>query len=168
MDSGPTLILILRHAEKPGNPATDVDTDGIHLSTEGRIRAAALSIYIPAHFPKVDFLFASSQSRRSNRSVETISPFAEATGLAIDSSFAEAEYEKLAKALRTDPKYTSKTVLICWHHAHLSQLAAALGTKKPPAWPGRIFDRIWSIDYGEGTPLLHNNPQMLLYGDSSV
>ena len=59
MSDRPSIVLILRHAEKPGSPATDLEADGIHLSTQGQIRAAALSVYIPAHFPKLDCLFAS-------------------------------------------------------------------------------------------------------------
>ena len=168
MPNGPRVVFILRHAEKPGNPATDLESDGIHLSTQGRIRAAALSVYIPENVSKPDYLFASKQSRHSNRSVETLLPLAKSMGREIDSSYGEGDYAKLARSVLNDAKYSEKVVIVCWHHTRIPDLATSLGIARPPTWPGRIFDRIWMIDYSEGKPLLHNNPQMLLYGDSSV
>jgi hypothetical protein len=168
MPNTPGVILILRHAEKPGNPSTDLESDGIHLSTQGQVRAAALSVSIPATFPKLDYLFASKQSRHSNRSVETVTPLAKAIGLEIDSQYGDDDYKKLARALLSDTRYTSKTILICWHHTRIPQMALSLGVDHAPAWPAGVFDRIWMIDYKEGTALIHNNPQMLLYGDSGV
>jgi hypothetical protein len=168
MPTKPKAILIFRHAEKPGNPAADVDDDGIHLSPAGQIRAAALSVYIPTNFGKIDHLFASKLSRHSNRSVETITPLAKAIGLKIDSMHSDGDYSALAQAVLTDNRYADRTILICWHHTHIPDLASAFGIVKPPEWPGHVFDRIWMIDYHDGTAMLHNNPQMLLYGDSSV
>ena len=168
MPEKPSTLLILRHAEKPGNPSTDLEADGIHLSTQGEIRAAALAVYLTANFPKLDFLFASKQSRRSNRSIETITPLSQTTSLDIDSRFADSDYARLAEILLTDSRYANKIVLICWHHTRIPDLASVLGVPHSPSWPARIFDRIWMVDYKDGKPALHNNPQMLLYGDSSV
>ena len=70
--SGPKLVFLIRHWEKPGDPAVDNDADGPNLSTRGHERAAALAINIPATFPKPDFLLATQQSKHSNRPVETI------------------------------------------------------------------------------------------------
>ena len=149
MPNRPGILLILRHAEKPGDPSTDVESDGIHLSTQGRVRAAALSIYIPANFPKPDLLFASKQSRHSNRSVETITPLAKVLGLEIDATHTEMDYAKLAETVLSDGRYANKTVIVCWHHTHIPDMATAFGIVRPPNWPGRIFDRIWMIDYKE-------------------
>jgi hypothetical protein len=168
MPDRPSSIILLRHAEKPGSPATDADEDGIHLSTPGQIRAAALSIYIPANLPQIDYLFASKQSRHSNRSVETSTPLSQKLELPIDSSFSDSDFGPLAELLLGNSRYTNKVILICWHHTRIRDLAAALGVIRPPVWASQTFDRIWMIDYSDGTASFHNNPQMLLYGDSSV
>ena len=168
MPNRPSAILILRHAEKPGDPSTDQESDGIHLSSLGQIRAVALSVYIPANLPKLDFLFASKQSRHSNRSVETITPLSKAIGVRIDSTYADGDYTAFSQNVLTDAKYIDKTILVCWHHTRIPELATSFGVVRPPAWPNRMFDRIWMIDYRNGKAMLHNNPQMLLYGDSSV
>jgi len=57
--SGPKLVFLIRHWEKPGDPAVDNDADGPNLSTRG-YEAAAFAINIPATFPKPDFLLGHS------------------------------------------------------------------------------------------------------------
>ena len=69
--SGPKLVFLIRHWEKPGDPAVDNDADGPNLSTRD-CEAAAFAINIPATFPKPDFLLATQQSKQSNQPVETI------------------------------------------------------------------------------------------------
>jgi len=83
-------IIIIRHGEKPGDPTTDNDADGIDLSTRGYERAGALAVYIPATFGKPNFLFATQASKRSNRPVETITPLAQALKLDIDSKYGDS------------------------------------------------------------------------------
>ena len=57
--TGPSRILIMRHAEKTG------ELDDIHLSKAGLRRAERLASYIPETFCKPDFIFAAARSRRS-------------------------------------------------------------------------------------------------------
>ena len=168
MPDRPSSLILLRHAEKPGSPATDAEEDGLHLSTQGQIRAAALAVYIPANLGKLDYLFASKQSRRSNRSVETVTPLSMTSGLTIDSNYADSDFGSLAELLFSDSRYANKVILICWHHTRIRDLAVALGVARAPAWAARTFDRIWMIDYNNGAAALHDNPQMLLYGDTSA
>jgi hypothetical protein len=166
---GPKQILIIRHGEKPGDPsaADDAQPDP-NLSVKGFERAAALSVYIPSTFPKVDFLFATKKSKHSDRPIETITPLSAAIHEEIDHHFADDDYPALAKLLLTDSKYAGKRVLICWHHGHIPELATALGvTDAPTKWPGTVFDRVWQIDYANGKATLTNLPQKLLFGDSS-
>ena len=157
--SGPKLVFIIRHGEKPGNPAVDNDADGPNLSTRGYVRAAALAISIPATLPKPDFLLASQQSKHSNRPVETITPLAKALGMEINSKHADDDYAKVADDILNHPKYAGKNVFICWHHGKIPKLAEALGVSNPiNPWPGNVFDRVWKIDYSKGKPVFQNLP----------
>lgn len=166
--SGPKLVFIIRHGEKPGDPAVDNEADGPNLSTKGYERAAALAFYVPATFPRPDVLLAAAQSKNSNRPVETITPLAQALGLEINSKHADDDYATVAADILTHPKYAGKEVFICWHHGNIPKLAQALGISNPVnPWPGNVFDRVWKIDYSEGQPAFANLPQMLLYGDLS-
>ena len=38
------------------------------------------------------------------------------------------ELIQLAAELLTNPRYASKTVLVCWHHGKIPRLAKALGS----------------------------------------
>jgi hypothetical protein len=167
-------VIIIRHGEKPGDPATDNEGDDINLSSRGYERAGALSAYIPATFGKPDFLFATQASKRSNRPVETITPLSQELNLEIDSKHADDDFQKVADDILQNSKYAGKLVLICWHHGKIPDLTTALGGNPPVSpWPGDIFDRVWQIDYPQGTDKpsnlpVSNLPQKLLYGDSDT
>jgi phosphohistidine phosphatase SixA len=157
----PRLILIIRHAEKP-----DSDDD-IHLSARGKERAEGLVKAIPEHFAKPDFIFAAHKSARSDRSVETVTPLAKAIHVEVSAAFEDDEYKKLAKQILTDPQYSNKVILICWHHGKIPELAAALGAKKMPAdWDKKVFDRVWQIKFKEGKAKWIDLPQKALPRDS--
>lgn len=165
----PGLIMIIRHAEKPPEEAKSVN-----LNKEGKERAEALprlfetSPSRPNPFPKPDFIFATKNSKHSHRPVETITPLAKKLKLTINENYADADYPKLADHLFSDSKYAGKTVLICWHHGMIPQLAEKLGaTSAPDKWHGTVFDRVWSIHYdAQGKTTFENLPQHLLPGDS--
>ena len=163
-------VIIIRHGEKPGDPATDSAADGIDLSTRGYERAGALAPYIPDVFGKPDFLFAAKASKHSNRPVETITPLAQALGLQIDAKHEDDDFEKVAEDILGNSKYAGKLVLICWHHGKIPELTTALGGVPPCSpWPEDVFDRVWKIDYPSGSQgdlPVQNIPQMLLYGDA--
>jgi phosphohistidine phosphatase SixA len=173
MSSAATKVLIIRHGEKPGDPATDGADDGRDLSTRGFERAGALAVYIPATFGPPDFLFATEESKHSNRPVETITPLAKVLGIEINSKHADDDFQKVADDILSNAKYAGKLVLICWHHGKIPKLTAALGGSAPfDPWPGDVFDRVWSLDLpvpaaADGIPV-QNTPQMLLFGDSST
>jgi|SRR5215472_4114289 len=120
----------------------------------------------PPRFPTPDFIFATDRSKNSNRPIETITPLAAALNLHYDSKHADDDYAKVASDILTDPKYAGKTVLICWHHGKIPQLAQALGVSNPPDWKGHVFDRVWHITYPSGKAALKDLPQQLLFGDS--
>ncbi len=158
----PATIMLIRHAEKL--------TDGqIHLSPQGFERAKAMPMLFgtPAHaLPVPQFLFASHQSKNSNRPVETITPVSQALGLPINSSIDDKDIAGLAKELMSG-KYAGKVVLVAWHHGSMPAIARALGATPPyEPWPDTQFDRIWKIDYKDGKVTLTDVPQALMAGDS--
>ena len=162
--SGPHVVLIIRHAEKPD------DSDGKkdpNLSPKGYRRAAALATVIPEDFPKPAFLFATKETKKSDRPVETITPLAAALHEPIDSDFKDDDVDPLAHELLTDAKYDHAVVLIAWHHEKIPDLAKALGVKNAPDhWDSTVFDRVWKITYKDGVATFENLPEKALPGDS--
>lgn len=156
----PAQILLIRHAEKPDGPSID-------LSPQGQERAKALpALFAKGTFPKPDFLFATRKSKHSNRPIETVTPLAAALQLKIDARFADDQYDQLAAELLTNPRYAGKTVLICWHHGKLPELAQALkAADVPDHWKDDVFDKIWVITYENGQGKLKKRNQALLPGD---
>jgi hypothetical protein len=123
------VILIIRHAEKPAA--------GDQLSAAGEARAQAYvdffkNLTLDGKPLKLNYLFASADSKASQRPRLTIEPTSKALGLAIDSQFEDAQYQKLADEIRAKPH--GQNILICWHHEEIPQLVRALG-----ADPGRLF-----------------------------
>jgi broad specificity phosphatase PhoE len=160
----PREVLIIRHAEKQ-------DTS-IHLSPEGQKRAEALPrLFVkspdrPDPFPTPVFLFATKKSSNSNRPVETVTPLAKALDLDINDRFNDDEYDKLAHELLTNPRYAGKTVLVCWHHEKIPELAQSLKVQDvPKEWKGQVFDRVWAITYKDGKAKLGIRHQALLPQD---
>ncbi len=142
----PTTVLLIRHGEKP------MDINDSHLSQEGLARAAMLAIQIPRLYPALSSLFATAESKHSVRPIETVTPLAIAITLPVSQSLADEQYQDLALAL-LDGGYAGQTVLVCWHHGKLPELARMLGAQDAPTtWDGSDFDHIWQLDYAvDGT-----------------
>src|ERR1043166_4837166 len=132
-DLTPRHILIIRHGEKSGE-----ETD-VHLNSRGAARAAALpSLFVippafptkPAPFPTPDFLYATKESKRSNRPVETIMPLAAALkDMKIHHKHKDEDYQAVVDAIFGNDKHAGKTVLICWHHGTMPELGSAIAAK---------------------------------------
>lgn len=179
--STPKQILLVRHAEKP-----DDDQD-IHLTSRGAARAAALpSLFVipptfpskPASFATPDFIFATKESKHSNRPVETVAPLAKALNdMTIHQKDSNDEYAKLAVKIFEKDKYANKTILICWHHGTMPELTQAiiahakngpsLKNQVPKHWKDAVFDRVWIVTFeSSGNAAFADVPQRLLFGDS--
>jgi hypothetical protein len=159
----PASILLIRHAEKL--------TDGqIDLSPTGYQRARLLPTLFTSgkgDLPSPQFIFATHQSKHSNRPVETVTPLAAALHLSIDSTIANEDYASLAAELLSG-KYAGKVVLVAWHHGTLPALVTVLGVQPPyTSWPDQQFDRVWRIDFRDGKATIRDLPQHLLPGDSN-
>ena len=114
-------------------------------------------------------IFAAKSSMRSRRPVETIKPLAHALGVPIDERFSDREYAALAKELLSNPEYTGKTIVVCWHHGTMPELVAALGVRSPPArWPKSQYDHVWSITFDANGAHLADLRQQLLPGDEGA
>jgi hypothetical protein len=164
----PAQVILLRHAEKPTNEAD------IHLSEQGRERAQALVAFFTTN-PAVTnrgrpaVLFAPLVTHRghSRRPSETLEPLAKQLKLPIRTPFLAADYARLAQQVLTSPECDGKTVVICWVHENLPELAGALGVKPtPPRWKDHVFDRVWVIRGRGDRTKLKDLPQRLLPGDS--
>jgi phosphohistidine phosphatase SixA len=142
---GPRRVLLMRHAEKTGDP------DDIHLSDAGMMRARRLARYIPDNFGKPDFIFAAARSKHSMRSIETVQPLANALGLEVQDDIEDKDFEELVSELFSNSEYLAKTILICWHHGKLPEIAALLGAPDRSyldPWPENVFNVIIDLGYG--------------------
>lgn len=162
--TGPRIILIIRHAEKPDAAKEEKDPN---LSKRGFERAAALAKVIPESFPHPDFLIATKKSSHSNRPMETIEPLSNGLHEPIEATFKDEEFATLAHKILSDPKYDGKVVLIAWHHGKIPELAHALGASEAPGkWDGKVFDRVWQITFASGAATWKDLPEKALPGDS--
>ena len=164
----PAQIILLRHAEKP---ADDFD---VHLSPRGEERALALATFLTttsallSNGPPVA-LFASQPTphQRGSRASETLEPLAEHLKLRIRTPYLSKDYAALAKQLLKSRSYEGKTVVVCWVHEWLPELAESLGVEpKPESWKKNVYDRVWVIRYSGKEASLASLPQHLLPGDS--
>ena len=164
----PAEIILLRHAEKPP------EDSNTRLSTQGKERAHALVQFLTttpalAQHGMPVALFATQTTPRghSYRTRETLEPLAQNLKLPIRTPYPAKDVAALAKRILREPAYDGKTVVICWVHDYLPELAEALGVKpKPAAWKHKVFDRVWVITYPDKEASLKNLPQKLLPGDA--
>jgi phosphohistidine phosphatase SixA len=147
-DGGPSRILLTRHAEKTGK------LDDIYLSKAGVKRANRLATYIPETFGNPDFVFAAARSKRSVRSIETMKPLAAALGIEVNYEIEDKDFETLITEIFSNPDYRGKTIVICWHHGKLPEIAALVGASAgnyPDPWPQDVFNLIIDCRYDPGT-----------------
>jgi hypothetical protein len=194
----PRKVMLVRHAEKIGDPTRE-DLGGLNLSPKGLARAAALpALFLPpAHaigcavdvanqtvqtsfqstdqaglsqrFETPNFIIATKDTHHSARPRNTASFTAAALGCPFDSSTYSNKPDgvsALAADLLTQQKFHGLVVLVFWHHGTIPDIATALGSASPPAWPGdEVFDRVWTITFSAAIAL-SDDPQHLLFGDS--
>ena len=164
----PAQIILLRHAEEPYDPAA------VNLSPRGMERARALVSLLGKHSlltsnAPVAVLYATHVTKhgRSQRAGETIAPLSKELGLTVQTPYESKQYSLLARDILGNRAYRGKTVILCWTHEDIAELAAALGVKpKPPPWKGSVFDRLWLIKPRGREVEFRDLPQHLLKGDS--
>jgi hypothetical protein len=145
----PAQIILIRHADKPADP------EDPHLSQAGVKRSERLVSFIMTDSVMTRFglpvaVFATRTTKHGDgqRTQETVAPLARALKLPVQTPFVGKDYAALANLILEEPAYAGKTLLICWNHEQIPQLAAALGvTPEPPNWKGSVFDRVYVISY---------------------
>jgi hypothetical protein len=141
------VVLVIRHAEKPES--------GSELSAEGVERAKAYVHYfetfqVDAKPVKLDSLFATRDSKNSNRPRLTLEPLSRALNLPLNCNFKNKEPETLAQELESTPHGTN--ILICWHHEKIPDLLRDLGSD-PGAllpegkWPASVYGWVIELRY---------------------
>ncbi len=121
-------------------------------------------------YPAIDHIFATKASHASNRPVLTVTPLAAALGKKIHDQF-DNKPEGIAE-LAADVlggAYAGQTILICWHHGTLPDVAKALGHDAAPKIPGTSFDVVWQLAYAQGaaTPTFTPGTENLMYDDAA-
>jgi len=182
-----TKIMIIRHAEKPGDSVQGVDIDGNegkeNLIVMGWQRAGALARFfapLSSQFQhpgivQPEFLFASgavskkqkkddSNGSKSRRPEQTITPLSQLINVTIDLSFVEGQEAQVAAAAVA----CGGVALIAWQHEDIPAIAAAIpgASGFPSKWTGSRFDVVWVFDLqSNGAYSFSQVPQMLLAGD---
>lgn len=164
----PAQVILLRHAEKPDDPAD------LHLSPRGEERAGALVSLLGRSSPftsnaPVVALHGTRVTKHdhSHRTGETLAPVSKELGLPVNTTYDSDNYVAAATSVMNTPAFRGKTVIVCWTHHDLAQLAGALGVHPTPDhWKEKTFDRLWVITYSDGRADLHDVPQRLLKGDT--
>lgn len=178
MAGPPSLIMFIRHGEKPrkdGSTPLGVTPEGapdIHsLVVRGWIRAGALIRFFGSAHDGIetpDVIFAASAgddaSPHGRRPSQTVTPLSLAHGIRLDTRFAVgSERGVAAEILRQDG-----AVLVCWEHHNVPLIVTALGIDDAAttSWPDDRFDLIWLFQSSQPNPYSFTAMnQALLDGD---
>ena len=177
-----TVIMVIRHAEKPNGDVDGVEIDGSadpdSLSVLGWQRAGALAVLFDPSRGNLQtsalavpqFLFASrfGATRHSKRPFETIQPLAAKLALTIDTTFKRDQTRELVHAARA----CNGAVLVSWQHQEMSSIGNAIvgnDTTVPQSWPSDRFDVVWVFTArASGGYAFTQVPQRLLAGDRAT
>jgi hypothetical protein len=176
-----TLVMIIRHGEKPGEKKTgDLPgfdetgaPDDSSLTQIGWDRAKGLvNVFAPDSGqpkqglarPVAIFSAGANEDGEGKRTRETIAPLAKKLGIQPDTSFGKGEEEQLIEKVTAQPGPT----LICWQHGEIPAIAEAFGnvSPTPPSkWPDSVYDVIWTLTKtGDGWAFAQH-PELVLPED---
>jgi broad specificity phosphatase PhoE len=151
----PERIMFIRHAEKPDEGKDGVAADGSldaeSLTVRGWQRAGALIAFFCAQ-PKMrpDAIFASGigHGSKGKRSAETVTPLAAKLNENRPVAFHAKHLKDDIQPLMDQVLSLEDTVLVCWEHKHIPELAALLSgaPRVPKIWPDNRFDLVWIFD----------------------
>jgi hypothetical protein len=142
--AAPAQVLIIRHAEKPAS--------GDDLSPAGFARARELVQYFertPAvtQFGTPVAIYAMGfENGTSRRAVETVTPLAQALRLPVRSQYLKDQVAPLVREIMSTPAYAGRTVLICWEHNVIPQIAQEFGVRNAPgSWSEDDYWDVWRL-----------------------
>jgi broad specificity phosphatase PhoE len=152
-----TLVMIIRHGEKPDASHPGVDADGnpddSSLTEVGWTRAHRLvDLFDPPQTPprpglgRPTAIYAASANDNGDgtRTRETVKPLADKLGIPVNTDFGKGDENALVEDVTAQPGPT----LISWQHGEIPTIAAAFPsvTPTPPSqWPDNRFDVIWTL-----------------------
>lgn len=140
----PLQVLLIRHGEKPEGKRDP------HLTAAGSQRAARWAELLGTCDPRPEILLATKPSAEhpSLRPIETLQPLADRLKLKIETPFLSDAHASLAATIRTNARFTGRSVVICWVHQSLPELARELGaTNAPATWHGEDYGSVWRLTY---------------------
>src|SRR5262249_26718612 len=179
-----SIILVIRHAEKPDGTNAGIDMKGApdkeSLIVRGWQRAGALpGLFGPsATLPDPDRVYASAAGKhmtadgkigsKSKRPMETVSVVAARHQMPIDDTFAKGQETALVAKITTLDGIT----LVCWQHEAIPAIATAiLGSSEgvPEPWPDDRFDVVWRFTQAAAGRAwtFHQGGERLRPGDSA-
>jgi hypothetical protein len=152
--AAPASVLILRHGEKDAQ-----DQHNHNLNQAGFERSLRLPDFILQRYGQPDFIIAPeprAPKAANIRAIQTITPLAIRTGVNIDTTWHVGQETLLASSVLHDPRFTGKTVLICWEHKAIGRITQALGAPgEIPRWRGTDYDSVYLLTFHSEQPTLH-------------
>jgi hypothetical protein len=175
-----TLIMIIRHGEKPDKSSPGVDINGnpagkSSLTQVGWNRARRLvEVFDPSTGslrpglarPTVIYAAGATDAGEGERTRETVAPLAQRLRIAVNTTFGKGDEDAMAAQITS----ASGPTLICWQHGEIPAIADAFGslTPTPPdTWPDDRFDVIWTLTAHERGWDFAQLPEMVLPGDQT-
>lgn len=178
--SGPPVIMIIRHGEKPDEDVSPLpgindrgQPDESSLTKVGWDRATKLvDVFDPARGdvkpglarPAVIFAARPTEEGTGQRTRETVTPLAKKLGMQINVSYGKGEEQQLV----ADVLKQSGPVLISWQHGEIPAIAEAVGATTPTApseWPDERYDMVWTLTKTATGWNFAQVPEMILPGD---
>ena len=172
-----TVIMIIRHGEKPDGTAPGVDANGNEddssLTAVGWERATPWSACSTRPratrgrgWPARSAIYAAgvTDEGEGQRTRETVAPLADALGLPVDTEFGKGEEKKLMK----DVLAQSGTTLISWQHGEIPAIADAfpsVSPAPPQEWPSDRFDVVWTFTRTADGWAFTQTPELVLPQD---
>lgn len=159
-----TVLLVLRHAEKPK------DKNDHTLNATGRLRATALAEFFTrpnGPLPVPQRIYASKGNTSSMRPLQTVQPLAARLGLTINTKF---DVEAAESATAKELKGLTGVTVMCMEHSAIVGMCKALGTaspKLPKEWDSKRFDMVWVFTKTAKGWDFTQVPELVLAGDSS-
>jgi len=175
-----TLVMVIRHAEKPDGSQPGVDAQGNNDSSsltetgwERTNRLADLFDPVPGPprpglaTPKAIYAAGATDEGEGQRPRETVMPPLERLGLPMNTRYGAGDEKKLVEQVITQPGPT----LISWQHSGIPDIAKAFPavTPKPPSeWPDDRFDIVWTFTRTAGGWQFAQVPELVLPGDQDT
>lgn len=177
----PSLILALRHGEKPANaedPGRPLDDAGPGLDERGDINPASLTIrgwqragalagsrlcsLLPRQPVELSVLVPEYGSTQRHRAYETVHGLAQNLRVEPEPVCAADDVGTLLASVIS----RQGTVVVCWEHSALADFGRRLAPEVPEGWPDGRFDLVWRFTPSEQALFSWEQfPQVLLPGD---